>query len=167
MLHLISTSVSTLKIYRQTFLYYNDIHRFNCHESRQALRCCSLHRPGLYKLRMHVGLNFRVLESPNLTALVSSLHFPGILCCSTTQRGHGSALLITGTIREFLFVSRLQYLEGAHQSLINTHHGTSVVKLATVVRSREQRHELALGKELIAVFYHLVSAADQVEVVLV
>jgi len=29
------------KISRQMLLYYNDIHRFNCHESRQALSCCT------------------------------------------------------------------------------------------------------------------------------
>jgi len=47
------------------------------------------------------------------------------------------------------------YLEGTHQRLVNTHHGAGVVKLSTVVRRREQRHQLTLGKELIAVFYHL------------
>jgi len=46
-------------------------------------------------------------------------------------------------------------LEGAHESLINTHHRASVVKLSTVVRSWEQGHQLTLGKELIAVLYHL------------
>lgn len=30
------------------------------------------------------------------------------------------------------------YLKGTHKGLIHTHHGPSVIKLATVVRSREQ-----------------------------
>ena len=46
-------------------------------------------------------------------------------------------------------------LKGAHESLIDTHHGTGVVELTAVVRCREQSHQLALGKELIAVFNHL------------
>ena len=46
-------------------------------------------------------------------------------------------------------------LKGAHESLVDTHHGTGVVELTTVVRCREQSHQLALGKELIAVFNHL------------
>jgi len=46
-------------------------------------------------------------------------------------------------------------LEGTHERLINTHHCSSVVKLSTVVRSREQCHQLTLGKELIAILYHL------------
>jgi len=47
------------------------------------------------------------------------------------------------------------HLERAHQRLINTHHGSGVVKLSTVVRCWEQSHQLTLGKELVAIFYHL------------
>jgi len=47
------------------------------------------------------------------------------------------------------------YLEGAHQCLIDTHHGAGIVKLAAVVRCWEQSHQLPLRKELVAVFYHL------------
>jgi len=46
-------------------------------------------------------------------------------------------------------------LEGAHQRLINTHHRAGVVKLSAVVWCREQSYQLTLGKEFIAVFYHL------------
>lgn len=52
-------------------------------------------------------------------------------------------------------VSSASYLEGAHQGFVHAHHAARVVKLAAVVRSREQRHQLPLGKELVAVFYHL------------
>lgn len=47
------------------------------------------------------------------------------------------------------------YLEGAHQRLIHTHHAPGIVKLAAVVGSREQRHQLPLGKELVTIFNHL------------
>lgn len=53
------------------------------------------------------------------------------------------------------------YLEGAHQGFVHTHHAARVVKLAAVVRSREQRHQLPLGEELVAVFYHLRGAQAQ------
>lgn len=52
-------------------------------------------------------------------------------------------------------VSSASYLEGAHQGFVHAHHAARVVKLAAVVRSREQRHQLPLGKKLVAVFYHL------------
>ena len=47
------------------------------------------------------------------------------------------------------------HLEGAHQCLVHTHHGSSIVKLPTVVGSREEGHQLTLGKELVAILYHL------------
>lgn len=47
------------------------------------------------------------------------------------------------------------YLEGAHEGLINTHHCPCIVKLATVVWSRKQCHQLPFGKKFISIFYHL------------
>jgi hypothetical protein len=47
------------------------------------------------------------------------------------------------------------YLEGAHERVIDAHHGAGIVELATVVGGGEQRHELALGKELIAILHNL------------
>ena len=47
------------------------------------------------------------------------------------------------------------HLEGAHQRLVNAHHGTRVVKFATVVRSAEDCDELPLCKELVAVLNNL------------
>lgn len=53
------------------------------------------------------------------------------------------------------------YLEGAHQGFIHAHHAACVIKLAAVVWSREQSHQLPLGKELVTIFYHLgASQAD-------
>jgi hypothetical protein len=57
------------------------------------------------------------------------------------------------------------YLEGAQQALVDTHHGTCIVKFATVVRRTEQCNELTLREELVAVFYDLMGTANQVHVV--
>jgi hypothetical protein len=55
-------------------------------------------------------------------------------------------------------------LEGAKQALVHTHHGTGVVKLATVVRSAEQRNELTLRKELVAILDDLVGTTYEVHI---
>ena len=47
------------------------------------------------------------------------------------------------------------YLEGAHERLIHTHHGTSIVKLPTIVWGRKQSHQLPFSKELITILHHL------------
>ena len=60
----------------------------------------------------------------------------------------------------------MTHLEGAEQALINAHHGTGVVELAAVVRSAEQRDELALREELVAILDNLVGTADKVHIVL-
>jgi hypothetical protein len=57
------------------------------------------------------------------------------------------------------------YLERAQQTLIYTHHGTCVVKFATVVRCTKQRNQLPLGEEFVTVLHHLMRSADQVHVV--
>merc|ERR1719341_663188 len=81
-------------------------------------------------------------------------------------------LLTSGRGREgvyflFIFVTRFQNLETAHQGLVHRHHGTSIVKLATVVWSREECDQLALCKELVTILNYLVSSAYQVKVVFV
>lgn len=53
------------------------------------------------------------------------------------------------------------YLEGAHKSLVNTHHCACIIKLPTVVRGRKEGHQLPFGKKLIAVFYHLLEGEDK------
>ena len=62
---------------------------------------------------------------------------------------------------------RFQNLERAHERLVDAHHGPGVVKLSAVVWRREQGDQLSAGKKLVAVFDHLVGAADKVQVVLV
>jgi hypothetical protein len=47
------------------------------------------------------------------------------------------------------------HLEGAHECLVDAHHGAGVLKLAAVVGRRENGHQLALGKELVALLDHL------------
>lgn len=54
----------------------------------------------------------------------------------------------------FLLFS-IKYLEGAHEGFVHAHHAAGIVKLSAVVGSREQRHQLPLSEELIAIFYHL------------
>lgn len=49
----------------------------------------------------------------------------------------------------------LTHLKGAHESLIDAHHGAGVVKLPAVVGGREQGDQLTLGKEFIAVLHDL------------
>jgi len=65
-----------------------------------------------------------------------------------------------------LLLDGLEDFEAAHQGFVDGHHGSSVVELATVVRSAEECDELSLGKELVAVLNNLVSPANQIEVLL-
>jgi hypothetical protein len=58
------------------------------------------------------------------------------------------------------------YLERAQQTLIDAHHRTRVVELSAVVWRTEKCDELTLREELVAVFYDLVSTADEIHVVL-
>lgn len=56
-------------------------------------------------------------------------------------------------------------LERAEQTLVDAHHGTRIVKLSAVVRCTKQGDELAFGKELVAIFDHLMGTTDEVHVV--
>lgn len=47
------------------------------------------------------------------------------------------------------------YLEGTHECLVHAHHGSSVIKLSTIVRSWEKSNQLSLGKELISILNNL------------
>lgn len=49
----------------------------------------------------------------------------------------------------------IHYLERAHKGFINAHHATCIVKLPTVVWSREKCDQLAFGKELISILHNL------------
>jgi len=60
----------------------------------------------------------------------------------------------------------LQNLKRAHQSLIHRHHRSSIIEFSTVIRCREKGDELSFRKKFVAVFHHLVSSTNEVEVVL-
>ena len=62
--------------------------------------------------------------------------------------------------------ARMVYLERTQQALVNAHHRTGIVKLATVIGRAEQGDELPLGEELVSVFHNLMGTADQVHIVL-
>lgn len=55
-------------------------------------------------------------------------------------------------------------LERAEQTLIDTHHGTRIVKLSAVVRCTKQGDELAFGEELVSVLDHLMGTTNEVHV---
>ena len=61
----------------------------------------------------------------------------------------------------------LEDLEGAHEGLVDGHHGAGVVELSAVIWGGEKGDELPAGEELVSVLDDLVGAADEVEVVLV
>jgi len=56
-------------------------------------------------------------------------------------------------------------LEGAHEALVDGHHRTAIVELAAIVGRREDGHERAVAKELVAILHHLMRPDDEVEVV--
>lgn len=71
------------------------------------------------------------------------------------------------TASEFLLLlSGLENLERAEQALVDAHHGTSIVEFTTVVGGAEERHQLALGEELIAVLNNLMGTANEIHVML-
>lgn len=54
-----------------------------------------------------------------------------------------------------LLLAWLQYLEGAHQRLVYTHHPPGIVKLPAVVGSGEQGDQLPLGEKLVPILHDL------------
>ena len=95
----------------------------------------------------------------------------GFLLRGSSGRCDGSAS-VESSVGKLLLVCRLQDLEGAHQCLINGHHGTwdmriitidhhwwflqtCIIKLSTVVGSREQCDQLPLGEELVTILNNL------------
>jgi hypothetical protein len=47
------------------------------------------------------------------------------------------------------------HLERTKERFVHVHHGASVIKLAAVVRRRENCHELTIREELITILYDL------------
>ena len=52
----------------------------------------------------------------------------------------------------------MPYLEGAHEGLVHTHHGTRVIELAAIVRRRKESHQLPPSEELVPVLHDLQDA---------
>ena len=87
-----------------------------------------------------------------------------LLCARRRHRSSSS----NSSIRiSLFFLSGLEDLERTHQSVIDTHHSTSIVKLSTVVGSREDGDELSLGEELISVLDNLMGTTHEIQVVFV
>ena len=59
----------------------------------------------------------------------------------------------------------LQYLEGAHQRIVHTHHSTRIIELSTVVGGREYGDKLPPRIEFVSVFHDLMGTANKVEIV--
>ena len=68
----------------------------------------------------------------------------------------GARRLELGEAIFLVLVGRLEDLEGAHECLVNGHHGARVVKLPAIVGRRKQRHQLPLREKLIPILNHLV-----------
>lgn len=57
----------------------------------------------------------------------------------------------------------MQYLEWAHERLVDAHDGAGVVELAAEVWRWEEGDQLALGEKLVTVFDHLMKKYTLVE----
>jgi hypothetical protein len=83
-------------------------------------------------------------------------------------------LLLLGRLQDLAWVNidtrhecaYAAYLERTEQTLVDAHHGSGIVKLATVVGCTKQRNKLALREELVAILHDLMGATDEVHVVL-
>ena len=74
---------------------------------------------------------------------------------STFNRGLGTVIL-EGS---HLFL-RAQHLEGAGEILFDSHHGSTVVELSTIVGGREDSDYVSFVRPVVAVHHKLVSASD-------
>jgi len=68
--------------------------------------------------------------------------YVNVLAASGQNRLFSSNLPLSAS-ELLLLLCRLENLERAQQALVDTHHGTGIVKLSTVVGSTEQCDELA------------------------
>lgn len=72
------------------------------------------------------------------------------------QSAHNTEMVTAGCMSgETVSLFVCTHLKGAHECLVYTHHGSSIVKLPTVVWCRKYCYKLPLSEELIAVFYNL------------
>ena len=86
---------------------------------------------------------------------------------SGLSSGPSSAALSSLVGESLALLGGLEDLEGAHEGLVDGHHGAGVVELSAVIWGGEKGDELPAGEELVPVLDDLVGAADEVEVVLV
>lgn len=89
-----------------------------------------------------------------------------LLAVGSPRRSHRPPTSISRSMDKLgTSISRLQDLKATSQVLINTHKSTSIIKLPTIVRCREEGDQLAFGKELVAILDDLMGTTDQVKVV--
>ena len=67
---------------------------------------------------------------------------------------------------EFLLVYGMELLELAAQRLVDVHYGGVIVELAAIVRRREYRHQVAIREKFVALLDDLMSATNQVYLML-
>ena len=60
--------------------------------------------------------------------------------------------------------NKVLYLERTQQTLVHAHHRAGIVKLSAVIGCTEQRNQLPLREELVAIFDDLMRTTDQVHV---
>lgn len=70
-----------------------------------------------------------------------------------------------GVCLSFLF-DRLQYLETAHERLVDDHHSGCVIEFSAIIRRGENRDQLALGEKFVTVLDNLMGAAHEIQIVL-
>lgn len=62
--------------------------------------------------------------------------------------------------------SRAYYFERANEFFVDNHNGASVVKLSTVVGSRENSNQLSITLKFVTIFHYLVGTAYEVKIML-
>lgn len=82
------------------------------------------------------------------------------VCCYSTEHSFYSVCQIKVQFIYYLSswnspCTKAPYLKRAHEGLVHAHHGTSIVKLPTIVRRWEQSDELPLSEKFIAVLNDL------------
>lgn len=83
------------------------------------------------------GRSIRALGSRSCKVMCSMVMSLIITQGATTINSIQIEQTFIGLCDSLLLLCRLEYLERTHQSIINTHHSTSVVELPAIVRSTE------------------------------
>jgi len=83
------------------------------------------------------GRSIRALGSRSCKVMCSMVMLLIIMQGTTTTYSIQIEQTFIGLCDSLLLLCRLEYLERTHQSIINTHHSTSVVELPAIVWSTE------------------------------